>query len=324
MIDQILQNTSDKIEVDIYFNNVLTTPTSITIRQIIDPDGTIILQNVVPSVGTTVGRYEYTIPAANTSKLGVYTAYWRFVIDGSTYEHTQYFEVVSSIRTGYISPYDLRQLSTYYQITDTVPTDEVLQKYIDRSTVIINSYLGDSINYGIYSEKRRCVLDKVHNGIHIQLSHKPIISLTSVLVEQEAGNSIDLDVTDFRINENAGYIEYFRDISRPSLKVCSFDPTASQIIPVATVVYTAGYVTVPDAIKTAAAMIIEELYKETNGEDKQLVRFTIDQISEQYSSSETSEALANQLGLKGIGGILKLLNPYRQPYKTFPFAGPLG
>jgi hypothetical protein len=324
MLDQILQNTADKIEVDIYYNNVLTTPTSILIRQITDPNGTVILTNVTPVAGSTVGRYEYTMAAVNTATLGIYTAIWRFVINGSTYEHTQYFEVVSSVRTGYVTPYEVRQKSVYTQITATSPTDEILQRYIDRATAIIDSYLGDSINYAIYTEKRRCVLDKVHNGVHIQLSHRPIISLTSVQLEQGPTDTLNLDVTYIRINEQSGYLEYFSDISVPTLRICTFDPSATQIIPVATVVYTAGYITVPDAVKQAAVMLVEELYKQTNGEDKELQRFTIDKITEVYSNAKAEDDAISELGLKGARTIIKLLNPYRQSYQRFPFAGPLG
>jgi hypothetical protein len=324
MLDQILQNTSDKIEVDIYFNNVLTTPTSIVIRQITDPDGNVILTNVTPTAGSTTGRYEYTLAADKTGTLGIYTAIWRFVIEGATYEHTQYFEVVSSIRTGYTTPYEIRQKTTYSKITDTDPVDTVLQKYIDRATSIMDSYFGDSIGYAIYTEKRRCVLDKVHNGIHVQLTHRPIISLTSIQLDQGPGNTLSLDVDYIRINNDAGYLEYFSDISVPTLRICTFDPSASQIIPVATVVYTAGYVTIPERVKTAAVMIVEELYKETNGDDKQLQRFTIDQITEVYNTPKAEEEAITELGLKNARTIIKLLRPYRQPFRSFGFAGPLG
>ena len=324
MLDQILKDTSDKIEIDIYYNNVLTNPTSIIIREIRDPNGNIILTNVTPIAGSTTGRYYYTLAASKTDVLGIYTAYWRFVINSETYEHTQYFEVVSSLREGYITPYEVRQKTTYDKITATSPTDTVLQKYIDRSTDIIDSYLGDSINYAIYTEKRRCVLDKVHNGVHIQLSHRPIISLTSCQLMQGPTETLDLDVDYIRINEDAGYLEYFSDIAVPTLRICVFDPSATQIIPVATVVYTAGYVTIPDPIKTAAVMIIEQLYKETNGEDIRLSSYTIDTIKETYKNEGAEESAITELGLKGARTITKLLRPYRQPYKTLMFAGPLG
>jgi len=324
ILDQILQNTSDKIEVDIYFNNVLTNPTSIVIRQITDPNGNIILTNVTPTAGSTTGRYEYTLAADKTGTLGIYTAIWRFVIGTTTYEHIQYFEVVSTLRYGYVTPYTVRQKAVYEKITASSPTDEVLQKYIDRSTEIIDSYLGDSINYAIYTEKRRCVLDKVHNGVHIQLSHRPIISLTSCQLMQGPTETIDLDVNYIRVNEEAGYLEYFSDIAVPTLRICIFDPSATQIIPVATVVYTAGYVTVPSAVEMATTMIVEELYKQTNGDDKELARFTIDQLTEVYSTPRAEEDAVTELGLKNARAIVKLLRPYVQPFRRYGFVGPLG
>jgi len=324
MLDQILANTQDSIEVDIYYNNVLTAPDSISIREIRNPNGVVILTSQAVTAGSTTGRYEYEMDSAYTAVLGVYTAIWHFVINNATYEHTQYFEVVSSLRQGYITPYEVRQKSVYPGITDTAPTDAVLQKYIDKSTAIMDSFFGDSINYAIYTEKRRCVLDKVHNGIHVQLSHRPIVDLTSVQLMQGPTNTLDLDVDYIRINEKAGYLEYFQDISVPTLRICTFDPTATQIIPVATVVYTAGYVTVPDNVKQAAAMLVEYLYKQTQGDDVQLVRFTIQDITEQYKTSKVEESAMAELGIGNVQAILKLLRPYRQPYKTLGFVGPLG
>jgi len=320
----ILQSTSDKIEIDIFFNNVLTNPTSIIIREIRDPNGNIILTNVTPTAGSTTGRYEYTLAADKTGVLGVHTAIWRFVISGETFEHTQYFEVVSSLRQGYVSPYEVRQKSLYEKITTTSPTDEILQKYIDNATDLIDSYLGGSINYAIYTEERRCILDKVHNGIHVQLSHRPIISLTSIQLMQGPTETLNLDVDYIRINKNAGYLEYFSDIAVPTLRICVFDPSATQIIPVATVVYTAGYITIPDAVKRAAVMIIEELYKKTNGEDIRLASYTIDSIKETYKNDQSEENAITELGLHGARAIKRLLNPYRQGNKTFCFSGPLG
>src|SRR5690606_38174949 len=116
----------------------------------------------------------------------------------------QYFEDVQTLREGYIVPNDVRQLSTYDQITSSEPSNEVLQKYINKATQIIDTYLGGSVNYAIYTEKVRCVLDKVHNGVHIQLRHRPIIDVTSVQLTQSPQSTIDLNVDYVRVNENAG------------------------------------------------------------------------------------------------------------------------
>ena len=324
MLDQILVDTSDKIEVDIYFNNVLTAPASINIRKITDPNGVIILTEQAVVTGSTTGRYEYTMAASKTGTTGVYTAIWRFVIGAATYEHTQQFEVVSSLRQGYVVPKEVRDKSLYSEITDSSPTDGVLQKYIDRSTDIMDAYFGDSINYAQYSEKIRCVLDKVHNGVHIQLRHRPLVSLTSVQLMQGPTNTLDLDVDYIRKNEQSAYLEYFQNVASPTLKICIFDPSATQIIPVATVVYTAGFVTVPDRVKQAAVMIVEELYKQTKGDDVQLVRFKIADTSETYKDTKQQQEAIAELGIKGSQTIIKLLRPYVQPFKRFGFAGPLG
>ena len=88
MLDQILLNTSDRIEIDVFYNNVLTDPSSIIIREIRDPNGVVILTEQAVIAGSTTGRYYYTMGTAYTDDLGVYTAIWRFVINNATYEHT--------------------------------------------------------------------------------------------------------------------------------------------------------------------------------------------------------------------------------------------
>lgn len=324
MVDQILQNTSDKIEIDIYYNNVVTAPSSISITQIRDPNGNIILTNQTVTAGSTTGRYEYTLDSAYTTTLGIYIATWQFVISGITYEHTQYFEIVSTIRSGYVTPYEIRQSATYELITDTSPTDAVLQRYIDKSTQIIDTFLGGSINYAIYTEKIRCVLDKIHNGVHIQLHHRPIVDITSVQLTQGPQTTVSLDTDYIRINENAGYLEYFQNVSYPSLQICTFDPTGTAIIPVATVVYTAGYVSVPDPVKQAAIQLVEELYKSGQEDDKELTAFTIGDTTEKYGRSKSEEDAIAELGMGGVLSIVKLLRPYQQPFKKFGFVGPLG
>jgi len=324
MLDQIQQNSSDRIEIDVFYNNALTNPTSITINYIRDPLGNLILTNLTPTQGDSTGRYYYNISSTYTSELGTYQAEWQFVIGNSTFKHLQEFEVVSVIRDGYVVPKEVRDTSLYSEITDTLPTDAVLQKYINRATTIMDAYFGSSINYAQHSDKIRCVLDKAHNGVHIQLRHRPLVSLTSVQLIQGPTNTLDLDVDYIRTNDEAAYLEYFQDIAVPTLRICIFDPSATNIIPVATVSYTAGYCVIPEAVKTAATMIVEQLYRQTKGDDKQLVRFTIEEITEAYKTSKAEEDAMTELGISGSRSIVKLLRPYVQPFRRFGFAGPLG
>lgn len=322
MTDQILKNTSDKIEIDIYYNNVLTNPTSILIREIKDPDGTVILTNEAVEEGSTTGRFEYTVDSAYTADLGIYTAIWQFVINGTTFEHVQSFAVVETIQQGYLTPHDVRELSLYDEITDTVPTDAVLQKYINKATQIIDAYLGGSLNYAVYTEKRRCVLDKVNGGVHIQLSHRPIISVTSVQLVQSPQSTLDLNTDYLRLHEEAGYIEAFN--APRGLSLCLWDLTGTPIIPMALVVYTAGYTSIPEPVKLAAAMLVEDMYKTTKGDDRSLIAFTIGDTTERYGKPKHETDALEELGVGGASSVTKLLSPYRQTYKRFPFAGPLG
>ncbi len=324
MIDQILQNTSDKIEIDVFFNNVLTDPTSIVINYIRDPNGNIILSSVVPVKGSSTGRYYYTIPLAYTTLIGIYQAEWQFVIGGVTFKHPQEFEVVSVIREGYVVPEEVREMATCDEIDEDSPKDAVLQPYINKVTQIMDAYFGDTINYAQYSEEIRCVLDKVHNGVHIQLKHRPIVALTSVTLTATPSNVVTLDVDNIRINENAGYLEYFYDVSYPTLKVCTIDPSATSIIPVATVSYTAGYCSVPDRVKMAAVMLVEELYKQTQGTSQRLAGFAIGDQRENYKNSAAVEKAMSEFGLEGAVGAMRLLRGYRQPFRSAGMFGTLG
>lgn len=323
MLDQLLLNKSDKIEIQVSYNGVATNPTSIIIKSITNPNGSTLGTDLTVTAGSSTGRYYYTVPLAYTNVLGIYTAIWEFVIGTTTYQHTQEFEVVNTVREGYIVPEQVRDKSTI--TTLQTATDAVIQRYIDKSTAIMNAYLGDDINYAIYTEKIRCVLDKPHNGVHIQLKHKPIVSLTSVTLTGQPGNVVTLNVSNIRINENAGYLEYFYDLSWPStLSVCVFDPTATNIIPVATVVFTAGFVCIPSEVEMAQIMLVEALYKRINGDDKQLIAFTLGDQKEQYKSSDSVEAAIAEFGLDEASGALRLLRGYRQPMRSAGFFGPLG
>ena len=323
MIDQILLNQSDKIEIQVSYNGVATTPTSIIIKTLTDPNAVVRGTDLAVTAGASTGRYYYQVPVAYTDTLGIYTAIWEFVINGSTYQHTQEFEVVNTIRKGYIVPEQLRDKTTITALQTA--TDATIQRYIDKSTVLMNAYLGDDINYSIYTEKIRCVLDKPHSGVHIQLHHKPIVSLTSVVLTGVPSSTVTLDTDLIRINENAGYLEYFYDVTYPSsLNVCVFDPTATNIIPVATVIFTAGYVCIPSEVEMAQIMLSEALYKRVNGDDKQLVSFAIGDQKEQYKSTKSVEAAIAEFGLDEASGALRLLRGYRQPMRSAGFFGPLG
>jgi len=256
--------------------------------------------------------------------LGIYQAEWQFVISGTTFKHLQEFEVVSVIREGYVVPEEVRDMATCDEIRVDNPSDAVLQPYINKVTQIMDAYFGDNINYAQHTEEIRCVLDKVHNGVHIQLKHRPIVALTSVTLTATPANVVTLDVDNIRIRNDAGYLEYFYDVTYPTLKVCTIDPSATSIVPVATVSYTAGYCVIPDGVKMAAVMLVEELYKQTKGSHLRLVGFAIAEQRETYKNSAAMEQALAEFGLEGAVGAMRLLRGYRQPFRSAGMFGPLG
>jgi hypothetical protein len=318
-MDQILLNQEDSIEIEILFNGVLTDPSSIKIKSIQDTTGDIRITDDTNITHVSTGRYKYTVAAADSDELGIYTALWQFIILGTTYEHTQYYEVVTTIREGYLVPQELRDLST---LDLSNQTDTQLQKYINKATAIIDNHLGDTINYQQYAETIRCVVDKKTSGLHIQLRHRPIVTVTSVSVmTNPLAGSVSLDPADFRINNKAGYIEWFGLTSAiPSLRIITSDFTASPIVPEAAVVYTAGYTYVPARIQQATATLIEQLVNVTQGDAKELAGFTIGDYSERFVNSPGQKGV----GQVGADPVFELLRGYRQPMRGTGFFGPLG
>lgn len=317
-MDQILLNQEDSIEIEIYFNGVLTDPTSIKIKTIQDTDGDVRVTDDTNITKVSTGRYNYTVATAVSDELGIYTALWEFVISGVTYQHQQQYEVTSVIRAGYVTPQEVRDDSP---LDLSTLTDTQVQKYIKKATGVMDAYFGDTIDYQQHSETIRCVVDKKTGGLHIQLRHRPIISVTSLSVlTHPLSGSLTVDTADLRINEKAGYLEYYGTTAIATLKVIFRDFTTDPIVPEATVVYTAGYIAVPKPVRQAAVTLVEQLVNVTNGDDKTLASFTIADYTERFVASP---------GIKGVGAVGKdpvfeLLRGYRQPMRGTGFFGPLG
>ena len=315
LLDQILQDQSDLIEIDIYYNGVLTTPTTCTITSIKNSAGTAILEDQATIAGGTTGRRKYTVAADYTETLGIYTATWEFVIATTTFIHVQQYEVVTSFRDGYCSPEEIRDYATYDKITTTSPTDAVLTKYIKKATALVDQFLGGSIEYSQYVDKVRCVLDRKTNGLHMQLKHRPIISLTSVTVTTNVGTNITpvtLTVSGLRTNDKAAYVEYFGGEATYNYSICLSNWAESGIIPVATVTYTAGYTNVPKDVMLATTYLAEQLYRAENGDDNWLSSFTIGDYTEKYGKDRGNK----NIGQIGADIVYELLKGYRQPTRT--------
>jgi hypothetical protein len=320
MIDQILLNQTDKIEIDVYYNGILTAPTSISIKSITDPDGVIRLVNQTASAGSTTGRYYFNVPASITDKLGVHIAVWEFTIGSTVFNHVQNYEVVSTLRSGYITVDQFRDMSLYSRVTDSFPSDETIQKHINRATRLIDNYLGGSLEYKQYTETQRCVIDKVHGGFLIQLSKRPIVSLTSVSIMTTPASITTIDVDDVRINTRAGYLEYLYDYTIPALNVCLH--TITSIIPHATVTYTAGYTTMPEQVVEAAVLITEDLLRNTFDEGKEIDTIQIAKDKVRYADSFETRRAKQKIGIGNAIGAIELLKNYR--HRTNIIAGPLG
>jgi hypothetical protein len=323
MIDQILLNQSDYIEIDVYYNGALTSVDEIKIKTLMDPDGTTLGTNIDVEEGATPGRYQYLVPNNFTTKLGVYRAEWEFTVNNIVFKHLQLFQVVNLITEGYITPEEVKQKTIFEKIEEENLSEATIQKYIDRTTAIIDSYVGGSLSYTHYTETNRCIIDKINNGLQIRLKHRPVVSVTSIDVKVTPSSERALNVDRFRIKEDTGIIETF-NLNSSSLVVCKGDLHTTPIIPHATISYTAGYITFPDDLRFAAFLITEDLLKESyGGQTQEIASFAIDDYKETYRR-KIDEYAKRSVGGSDWNTIKKILNKYRQSSESPGIVGILG
>lgn len=309
MIDQILQNSSDNIDIEVYKDGSKVdvdagTHVSVTIT---NPNGVVLYRDTT-ATRHSLGRYYITLAADKTTVLGTYTAVWSFTISSTVMEHTQTFEVVSAVKDGYLLPDEYRSMTT---LDLGEKTNTQLNQYIMRATYLIESYLGGSVRTATYSEQVRCVIDYVNEGIHIQLKHAPVQSVTSCSVEFSSGEDVDLTVDSIRIISEPGYLEYFSLSITTALTVSVRDLSHTTVNPMATVVYTAGYDEIPERVEMATVRLVDQLINIETKEFKSLASFGADNYNESYKDTP------GQFELGKIGGdeVVELLRGYRHPVK---------
>lgn len=325
MIDQIQLNQTDSIEIDIFYNGVLTDPTEITITKILDPNGVTRIENQTPNKGDTDGRYIFDVPAAIADTLGEYTAYWQFTINGIGYTHIQKFLVVEEIMDGYVTVSQVRELSTIPEITNEKPSNDIIERHIKKATALVNQYLGGSILYSTYSKKIRCTMDKRTGGILVQMPHRPVNTVTSITLEREYSTvpvTIDEDTGGSKrvispdniiINPDSGYFKYTGNLE-----------LGIQERPMVYVTYTAGYTYVPDDFTQAVIMIIQELHRRYLGEGSRMYSYELGPEKTVYRNPSYLDGAIKTLGLDDAQGAWNILRNYRQPNKGISITGPRG
>lgn len=119
------------------------------------------------------------------------------------------------------------------------------------------------------------------------LSRRPVTSITSVVVDD-----VTLESTEYEVEAGPGLLFYLSDDYRTMW-------TGNKI----TVVYTAGWATVPDDLKLAASKLVGDIYH-AGTRDPNLKRERIDGAGEwEYWVAPTSDPLASE-------EVMQLLSPY--------------
>ena len=305
MIDQILQNSSDSIDIEIIKDGVLTDADGNVLVTISDPNGTVLYSNQIATKEST-GKYQFTLEEADTAVLGTYSAVWAFTLTASAMQHTQTFEIVSVVSTGYLLPSEYKSKTS---LDVSAKTDAQLANYIERATYLIEAYIGGSIRMATYSEKQNCVIDYPNEGIHVQMDHAPIDSLTSLVITYNPTYNATLEVSNVRINATAGYLEYFGLNLTSALIAGIQDVAYSTIRPVATVVYTAGYVEIPKRVELATVRLVDQLVNAEVAQITPIKSVTIGEYSETYDTKNNPLSL----GKIGTDEVIELLKDYKHP-----------
>ena len=119
------------------------------------------------------------------------------------------------------------------------------------------------------------------------LSRRPVTSITSVVAD-----AVTLETTEYEVEAASGLLFYLCDDYRTMW-------TAEKV----TVVYTAGWDTVPDDLKLAASKMVTDIYT-TASRDPNLKRHRIEGVGErEYWVSPSSDPLVSQ-------EVMELLTPY--------------
>jgi len=206
-------------------------------------------------------------------------------------------------------------------------TDPKIQEFIDRAVLFIDQWLGNSIAYGYFEDENiKCSIDYPRNGLNIQLPRRPIISLREVLLDYGNSSTVDWttssELSGWRINKKIGYIERFgANNFAVTQKVCNIDPTATNILPLATVKYYAGYQEIPDPVAKATQILVEQLILNAQGEDTEISSVAVGNYREGYKRSVGIKSMGV---IGGADQVEKLLRPYRQPNQTLFTSGSVG
>ena len=305
MIDQILQNDSDSIDIEIYKDGILNDADGDVLVTISDSNG-VVLYNRQLATKTATGKYQFTLSSNNTAVLGTYSSIWLFTMSNSVMQHTQQFQVVSAVTNSYLLPSEYR-VKTSLDVSEK--SDTQLTNYIERATFLIESYLGGSVRMTTYEEKKNCIIDYPNFGVHIQLDHAPIDSLTSLSLQYNPGYSTVLDVDNVRVNEKGGYLEYF-GLNLTNAMVASVqDVSLETIKPKATIIYTAGYNEMPRQVELATSRLVDQLINIESKQFQQVKSVSIGKYSESYDN------LKGQFSLGNIGAdeVIELLKEYKHP-----------
>lgn len=139
------------------------------------------------------------------------------------------------------------------------------QSFIDRASVLIDEYLHRSIAVTTYTER----MSLTSGGSH--LTYLPVVSLTSVKARHDIRNDPqasflaqptwdDIDITTVDLLLDTGIFYILQTV----LSISSILSSAIGNYTEAEVVYTAGYATVPEAVKQACGQLITNMSMRPN------------------------------------------------------------
>lgn len=242
-----------------------------------------------------------------------------------------------------LTPAELQLYSTY---NFSQQTSEFIALMINRAQVIIDAWCvgttysgsssGSLLESQEWTEHLTPFIDDCCDMM-VTLNHRPVTSISAITlngVSTDYGNFTDitLDPTVARIDNEAGYFEYPSSNLATSLSgVCAADVCVKCYKAMVDVTYTAGFDPIPEDLKKACAMLVEQMTLTAVGSSGSVANIPIGGIksfrsgsyAESYQSlaTMTKEAFQLTLSLNVLEQVELILNKYRMSARSVGVAG---